>query len=210
MYEFFNSLVLVSSSTIKWCIHFFKNYPKGIGCNTPIHLDNIFIDISGLTRIDIPRNAAERRVCFEKLDNFGCGSLWRIWFLSTPDLLSSSGSFAVFFLCSTHHSSPLIFHFHGRSFGKSERIDFVSYYLPYPTLVFVRKCRGNFTLDCFNIFFRLFENNCPFRRCKVWFSGALCRGRSKILCHVSPLARATAKRSRNAWIITMATAWTAS
>ena len=145
------------------------------------------------TRIDIPRNAAERRVCFEKLDNFGCGSLWRIWFLSTPDLLSSGGSFAVFFLCSTHHSSPLIFHFHGRSFGKSERIDFVSYYLPYPTLVFVRKCRGNFTLDCFNIFFRLFENNCPFRRCKVWFSGALCRGRSKILCHVSPLARASQK-----------------
>ena len=26
MYEFFNSLVLVSSSTIKWCIHFLKNY----------------------------------------------------------------------------------------------------------------------------------------------------------------------------------------
>ena len=95
---------------------------------------------------------------------------------------------------STHHSSPLIFHFHDRSFGKSERIDFVSYYLPYPTLVFVRKCRGNFTLDCFNIFFRLFENNCPFRRCKVWFSGALCRGRSNILCHVvSPLARASQK-----------------
>ena len=26
MYEFFNSLVLVSSSTIKWCIDFLKNY----------------------------------------------------------------------------------------------------------------------------------------------------------------------------------------
>lgn len=46
-----------------------------------------------------------------------------------------------------------------------------------------------FTLDCFNIFFRLFEN----RRCKVWFSGALCRGRSNILCHVSPLAHASQK-----------------
>lgn len=60
-------------------------------------------------------------------------------------LLSCSGKFAVFFLCSTLHSSPLFFHFHDRSFGNSERID--------STLVFVRKCRRNFTLDYFDIFF---------------------------------------------------------
>ena len=109
-------------------------------------------------------------------------------------LLSCSGKFAVFFLCSTLHSSPLFFHFHDRCFGNSERIDFVSYYLPYSTLVFVRKCRGNFTLDYFDIFFHLFENNCSFGRCKLWFSGALCRGRSNILCRVvSQLARASEK-----------------
>ena len=63
-----------------------------------------------------PRNAAGRRVCFEKLENFGCGSLWE------SGLLSCSGTFArVFFLCSTHHSSPLFFHFYDRSFGNSER-----------------------------------------------------------------------------------------
>ena len=54
-----------------------------------------------------PRNAAERRVYFEKLENFGCGSLWE------SGLLSCSGTFAhVFFLCSTHHSSPLTIPLH--------------------------------------------------------------------------------------------------
>ena len=53
---------------------------------------------------------------------------------------------------STHHSSPLFFHFYDRSFGNSERIDIVSYYLPYSTLVFFRKRRGNFTLNYFDFF----------------------------------------------------------
>ena len=130
-----------------------------------------------------PRNAAERRVCFEKLENFGCGSLWE------SGLLSCSGTFAhVFFLCSTHHSSPLFFHFYNRSFGNSERNDIVSYYLPYSTLVFFRKRRGNFALNYFDFFFHFFENNCPFGKCKLSFFSALCRGRSNILCRVfSPL-----------------------
>ena len=65
------------------------------------------------------------------------GSPRGIWFLSTPGLLSCNGTFAVFFLCSTHHSSPLFLHLHDSSFYNSEAIDFVSYYLLYSTFVFV-------------------------------------------------------------------------
>ena len=71
--------------------------------------------------------------------------------------------------------------FYDRSFGNSERIDIVSYYLPYSTLVFFRKRRGNFTLNYFDFFSHFFENNCPFGKCKLSFFSALCRGRSNIL-----------------------------
>ena len=65
------------------------------------------------------------------------GSPRGIWFLSTSGLLSCNGTFAVFFLCSTHHSSPLFLHLHGSSICNSKGIDFVSYYLLYSTFAFV-------------------------------------------------------------------------
>ena len=80
MYEPFNSLVLVSSSTVKGCVHFLENYLRELDI-TLLFIKTVYftIDVSGLTRIDTPRNAAERRVFFKKLENFGCGSLWGIW-----------------------------------------------------------------------------------------------------------------------------------
>ena len=148
MYEPFNSLVLVSSSTVNGCVHFLENYLREFDI-TLLFIKTVYfsIDVSGLTRIDTPRNAAERRVFFKS------SKILAVVAFGESGLLSCSGKFAVFFLCSTLHSSPLFFHFHDRSFGNSERIDFVSYYLTYSTLVFVRKCRRNFTLDYFDIIF---------------------------------------------------------
>lgn len=117
-----------------------------------------------------------RQVCFKELDNFGCGILWGIGFLSTPGLLSCNGTFAMLsmplhFSCTT---MKIIF-----ATPSALTLSLIS---SHTWLLFLF---GSVVENLLLIMFSSASSRITtLGRCKVWFSGALCYGRGNIFCRV--------------------------